>query len=222
MTNFAFHPVTHEKISIEEWQRKYMEETPICAVCNKSMYVRAKASDMNTHFAHFKGSDCPLLAENHKRYEHLTPREKDYANAKKIKQTVLNNLWVFYLKCQEAFGEGFRQQDFKSVLEKANEINIWLYKGLTVKHVPYVLLVNYGVFEKKPYRDEKVHFIFDANLSNYDDLWNKPKVIRQKMWKVFPKKGDINEIKMDFSSQGLAPEYFISYITKIDGNALKW
>ncbi|HHP5617173.1 TPA: hypothetical protein ACSC54_002797 [Bacillus cereus] len=77
-------------------------------------------------------------------------------------------------------------------------------------------------YSKKTYRDEKVYFIFDANLSNYDDLWNKPKVIRQKRWKVFPKKGDINEIEMDFSSQGLAPEYFISYITKIDGNTLKW
>ncbi|AMO35282.1 hypothetical protein [Lysinibacillus sphaericus] len=47
------------------------------------------------------------------------------------------------------------------VLQKANDKSIWYYKGLTNETLPYVLVVNYGVFPKtKKLRNEDVHYIF--------------------------------------------------------------
>lgn len=59
---------------------------------------------------------------------------------------------------------------------KASERNVWFYKGMTLKYLPYVLLVNYGVFQKEEHRKNKVYFVFDSKLSNYEDLWIKPKI----------------------------------------------
>lgn len=115
----------------------------------------------------------------------------DYANINALKSGSLN-LRPIYQKCKEIMkgnqkgNETFLyKKEFKEMIDKADERNIWAYKGLTLKYVPYVLLVNYRVFSKKDLRKRKVHFVFDSLMSNYDDLWINSKV-KQSIWRVYP------------------------------------
>ncbi|MES9748129.1 hypothetical protein ABWK35_13400, partial [Bacillus safensis] len=57
---------------------------------------------------------------------------------------------------------------------------------------------------------------FDSKLSNYEDLWIKPK-IKQKMWKVYPDEGQIQEVEIDFDTSSLSPDYFIFWATGLQG-----
>ncbi|MCY7773449.1 hypothetical protein MOF05_07740 [Bacillus haynesii] len=217
MARFALHPKTNEKISIEDWELYHKEETPICIICGHNLYVRANSSPgSSAHFAHYPGSNCPSIQYNREKYDSLQPVEKDYQNAKKLKKHLINNMWPVYQKCKSIFGQGFRQKDFQKMILKASERNIWFYKGMTLKYLPYVLLVNYGVFQKEDHRKNKVYFVFDSKLSNYEDLWIKPK-IKQKMWKVYPEEGQIEEVEIDFDTSSLSPEYFLFWATGLQG-----
>ena len=50
------------------------------------------------------------------------------------------------------------------MLEKAKENKIWYYKGLNTNTLPYVLIVNFGIFPKIEGRSEEVWYIFDKNV----------------------------------------------------------
>lgn len=213
MTRIALHPRTNKKVSIQEWELKYKEEKgcPKCLICDYDLYVRASSSPgVSTHFVHKQGSNCSSIGDNRKRYDTLFPREKDYVNAKKLKKTLLSNMELVFQKCKSIFGKGFRRKDFRNVIHKASERDIWLYKGLTMEYLPYVLLVNYGIFQKNEYR-EKVYFVFDAKLSRYEDLWIRPKEIKKKVWRVYPDDKDIEEVKIEFDTSTLAPDWFMLY-----------
>ncbi|WIY58987.1 hypothetical protein [Bacillus arachidis] len=157
MGYYVIDPETNEEIHVSKWKIKYPGQDAICEVCDKSMYVRADATpDRADHFAHYPHSNCPTSKESRKKYEDLYPTEIDEENAKRIKREVVANLWPIYQKCKEIMkgnqksNDAFLyQKEFKEMIQKADERNIWAYKGLTLKYVPYVLLVNYGVFPKR-------------------------------------------------------------------------
>lgn len=220
----AIDPETNEKIHVKDWEVKYPGLDATCDVCNTEMYIRAEAtSDKKPHFAHYpKRSNCPTILKHRKRYEDFVPTEIDRVNAEDIKKTVLANLWGTFLKCQEIMETKLYESEFKSMIKKANERNIWLYKGLTMKYVPYILLVNYGVFPKTDKRSKKVHFVFDAVISNFDDLWVKSKV-KQKIWRVYPDdENTIETIGIEWDDCRYVKPYFINYITGIKEEALQW
>jgi hypothetical protein len=58
------------------------------------------------------------------------------------------NAYHLYLKCQELLEGKLKYQEFSDILKKANENQIWFYKVLTKKCLPYVPVINYGIFEK--------------------------------------------------------------------------
>jgi len=121
-------------------------------------------------------------------------------------------------KGNEAF---LYKKEFKEMIDKADERNIWAYKGLTLKYVPYVLLVTYGVFSKKDLRKRKVHFVFDSLMSNYDDLWINSKV-KQNIWRVYPdEQNSVEREQIDWDTSGLEPDYFINFITGISNEILE-
>lgn len=91
-----------------------------------------------------------------------------------------------------------------------------------MKYVPYILLVNYGVFPKTDKREKKVHFVFDAIISNFDDLWVESKV-KQKIWRVYPDdENTIETIAIEWKDCRFVKPYFINYITGIKEEALQW
>ncbi|MRB31446.1 hypothetical protein GH891_33475, partial [Bacillus thuringiensis] len=49
-------------------------------------------------------------------------------------------------------------------------------------------------------REKKVHFVFDAIISNFDDLWVESKV-KQKIWRVYPDDENTIETTEDTESQ---------------------
>src|SRR5699024_3516645 len=149
----------------------------------------------------------------------LQPIEKDYNNAKEIKKSLLSNLEIVFQECIRIYGKkGFKRSDFKALIRKASENNIWFYKGLTTKYLPYVLLVNYGVFQKADHRKEKVYFVFDEKLSNDDDLWINQGKMKQTIFKVYAdRNNEVDEVKINFDTSTLDPGYFLFYVTGFQG-----
>lgn len=45
-------------------------------------------------------------------------------------------------------------------------------------------------------RDERFYVILEPGLEHLDDLWNKPSDIKQKIWKVSPTKGVLEEVEI--------------------------
>jgi|GEM_PF-3066091 len=211
-------------ISIEEWELHHKEETPFCMVCEKRMYIKGGSSPgVTTHFAHFEGSNCPSIEYNREKYDDLKPSELDLENGKKIQGFLLSNIWAVYQKCKEIFGKGLTKRDYQDMIRKASEKKIWYYKGMKEEYIPYVLLVNYGIFKKNDFHKEKTYFVFDANLSSYEDLWIKGGKLKQKIWRVKPDIGEIKDIKISFDISGLADHYFLTWATGLDPkNIYNW
>ena len=169
---FAIEPETNELIHVSKWKIKYPETNAVCEVCEKELSIWCDSHQgMQEHFHHNPNSNSPLSDKNGKRYEGLYPTESDEENAKKIRRLVFANLWQVYKKYREII-EGdkkggralLRQVEFREMLEKADKKNIWAYKDLTLKYVPYILLVNYGMFGKGNARKRKVHFVFHSEM----------------------------------------------------------
>lgn len=212
---FCIHPVTRQKVSVQEWELKFKASglEALCPVCDNNLFIRNNSAPNGTkHFVHYRGTNCPTVESNRKKYEGFYPTERDKENAIIVKKQVLDNLYLVYLKCWEIMGGKLKHSEFNSMLETAKEREIWLYKGLTFDYVPYVLLVCYGVFNKRGTdRIERVYFVFDANLNNYDDLWNH-KGLKKKMWKVLPDRDEVDEIPFKLIKP--EPDYFKSYCAK--------
>ncbi|MDJ0285335.1 MULTISPECIES: hypothetical protein [Bacillus] len=227
MARSALHPKTNEKISIEDWELYYKEIKPRCMICGNDLYIRSGNTPSSAkHFIHFPHSNCPSIPNNRERYNKLKPIEKDYKNAKSVKKQFLSNMWTVYEKCRSLLDGELKLKDFKDMVSRATEKNIWLYKSLTLDYLPYVLLVNYGVFQKGRKRN-KVYLVLDSQLSNYEDLWIESK-IKQKIWKVYPDEFLIEEFDIDFNftTSSLSPDYFLFYVTGLqgenEGDFLKW
>lgn len=180
MPFYANHPRTLKQYHIDDWIKLFPKLLPICTVCTAELKIRAIASpNSRTHFYHEDDSNCPTIDENRRKYEGLRPTEKDYDNARLIRQITSDNLYKVYLKCKYLLSENLSHSTFKEMLVLANDREIWYYKGLDFKYVPYVLLVNYGIF-----REQDVFFVFDSNLTSYDVLWNQTTNIKKKIWRI--------------------------------------
>ncbi|MBH0167162.1 hypothetical protein IHV12_19745 [Fictibacillus sp. 7GRE50] len=227
MVRTTWDPVRGIEVSADEWEVNNKGKPGRCSICDNDIYIKANSAPaVSTHFAHRAGSNCPSVNNNRESYEILQPIYKDYRNAKQLKKSLLNNMEIVYQKCRSIFGEnGFKRSDFQKLIRAGSDKNIWLYKDMTMKYLPYVLLVNYGVFQKEEHRKRKVYFVFDAKLSSYEDLWIRPGKIKQKLWRVYPEESLIEKVEIDFDTSLLSPDYFIFYATglqKLENDFLKW
>ncbi|WP_282155815.1 competence protein CoiA family protein [Cytobacillus gottheilii] len=198
--------------SVNEWERRLVGVTPYCPVCEEITEIKAKGSTvMKTHFAHLKGSNCPLIEENHSSYLLLPPSNKDDKNGDELIRWAKVNSYHLYNKCKELLEGRLKYQEFSDILEKAVEKRIWFYKGLTKESLPFVLIVNYGKFLKKTgIRKEDVHFIFDKSLYG-DDLFLQKKITH--VWRV-RESLDIDKIDLSYDVMETAPDYFWNYVKK--------
>lgn len=212
---YGIHPVTKQKVSVQEWELKYKTSglEALCPICDNSIFIRNSSAPQGAkHFVHYPGTDCPTVESNRKKYEGLSPNDRDHTNAALVKKQVFDNLYLVYLTCRDIMNGKLKHAEFSSMLETANEREIWLYKGFTFEYVPYVLLVCFGIFNKRGTdRKERVYFVFDANLSNYDDLWNH-RGLKKKIWRVLPDIDDVEEIPIKLIKP--EPDYFKGYCGK--------
>lgn len=195
---------------VKEWQIKARGVTPYCPVCGEVTELKAASSVvMKTHFAHERDSECPLIENNRSRYAILSPAEQDTKNGNEIIYWTKLNIIHLYNKCREILQGKLKYKEFSEMLERASNKNLWFYKGLTKEVLPYVLIVNYGIFTKgKDSRNEDVHFIFDKDLYG-DDLFLHKKITH--IWKI-SSNSDFDEVPIDYNTSNTAPHYVWKYV----------
>ncbi|MGY0554754.1 hypothetical protein ACW17M_16200 [Vreelandella sp. 2A-K22] len=67
---------------------------------------------------------------------------------------------------------------------------------MALNYVPYLLVTFHEMFYAKgsKLRDDRFYVILEPSINYLDDFWNQPGFIKQKIWKVSPEKGVLEEI----------------------------
>lgn len=195
--------------TLDEWERNLIHVTPYCPVCGEVTEIKAAGStEVKTHFAHsIQGTDCPTINDNRRKYALLPPVDPDTENGNNLINWTKVNVWHLYTKCKEILHGRLRFQEFSDMLTKANEKGIWFYKGLTSNTLPYVLIVNYGVFNKIDGRTEEVWHTFDKDKYG-DDLFLQKGVTH--MWRIT--KSDIDKVKLDYLTRDTGKPYVWDFV----------
>lgn len=200
----AWNKTDNKIYSLNYWQITFTDEIPYCPVCGEVTEIRAAGSTvMKTHFAHStKGTECPSINDNRDKYALLTPTTLDKENGNDLICWTKVNIWHLYTKCREILNGRLRFKEFSYMLEKAKEKKIWFYKGLNETTLPYVLIVNFGVFSKIVGRDEEVWYILDKSMYG-DDLFLQNEITH--IWRVT--KSDIERVALDYDIRGTGKPY---------------
>lgn len=190
--------------TIDYWERNLTNVTPYCPVCGEVTEIRAAGSTvMKTHFFHStQGTNCPSIIENHSKYALLTPTTLDTTNGNQLINWTKINIWHLYSKCKKILKNRLQFKEFSAMLEKAKENKIWYYKGLNTNTLPYVLIVNFGIFPKIEGRSEEVWYIFDKKIYG-DNLFLQKKITH--IWRVT--KLDIERIELDYDTSDTGKHY---------------
>ncbi|WP_031417330.1 hypothetical protein [Lysinibacillus sphaericus] len=213
MGSIALNKLDNVIYTLDDWQKKLIGITAYCPVCDEVTKIKAEGSlARQTYFTHRKNSDCPTIKENHEKYALLPPSKRDEYNGKKIICWAKVNIHHLYSQCKEILQGKLKFNEFSEILDKANKKSIWFYTGLTNETLPYVLIVNYGVFPKiKGLRDAEVHYIFKKDAYS-DDLFLKKRISH--MFRITNQ--DIESIELNYTTinttKSTAPYYLWKYV----------
>ncbi|MFA9208538.1 MAG: hypothetical protein ACEQSN_09885 [Yersinia sp. (in: enterobacteria)] len=158
----------------------------LCSVCGEMMDVVAEhAPGTSEHFRHERHSLCPTVTKNRIRYESLGSSEYDDEQAINLRNSVSEHMYEVCLTFQ-ALAEGGRISEFRDALKKADEINIWRYRGMTINFVPYILLTFVDMFESKQsvFRDTDFFFVLPPGIRTIDRLWNQTAGVKDVVIKI--------------------------------------
>lgn len=195
MTFRAIDPETGE-VHDAGWFHERRIRKGYCEVCRELIELRAEQSiDTSVHFWHGKGAICPTIKANRKKYEDLPASATDVEAGKRLREEIKENLFLIY-GCCGAIVDGLKYAEFKELISKATNKGIWNYHGLKLNYIPYLLVTFHDMFYAKgsKLRDERYYVILEPGLQYLDDLWNSPKDCKQKIWKVSPNRGVIEEL----------------------------
>lgn len=197
MTYRAIDPDTGD-IHEVDWFHEKRKDTGLCEVCRSSIELRAQTSvETSVHFWHGLGSTCPTIKRNRKKYEDLPVTEVDKHAGKLLRQSIKDNAYLVFSSCN-AIVDGLKYAEFKDLITKASEKGIWDYKGLSINYIPYLLITFHEMFYARgnKLRDDRYYVILEPGIKYLDDLWNQPTNIKQKVWKVSPTKGVLEELEI--------------------------
>lgn len=210
MSKTNWHEASGKSISADEWFIKFRDDIPICKVCNSSLtFVATARNQRTTHFRHPDNSNCPTVKFNSKLYENFRPKEKDYQNARKLKEWVIDNPYLLFRQMWKILGGSIRYSEFTDILTAANKRQIWYYVGLEVEMLPYTLLVNYGLFPKlkdRTGREREMYMAFESNLSSYEEIWNKPSSEAKYIFRIYRDTSSTNEYELVRIGDIMLPE----------------
>lgn len=223
MAQSALDPTTLQAHDIE-WFVKKGISSGLCQVCNNLMSRKARYSeDVSEHFGHAtKGTGCPTIEENRKRYKDLPPSGYDPENAISIKKKVKDDLLSILQKSAYLTDGAMTTKLFMTLIETANEKRAWEFVGLRIEFVPYLLVCLHDDFyEAKRWNKVKKTFVFtkffialEPGIRHFDDLWNKPSQIKQKIWRVFPSLQIVEELPIDGAVM-TEPHWFDAFRKKV-------
>ncbi|WP_175906851.1 hypothetical protein [Burkholderia sp. BCC1640] len=191
----ALHPFTEKPITAEayflEFGRPVATSSAVdtrprarCPFCSQLMSVVGAAK--GGHFAHLPKSDwCPSKEKTAEPYLVLTPTEPDDEAATELKALFRGAWQQHYARLQE-IAPGFSHKEFIELLTRANRLNIWAYKDLQPRNLPYILplLADFspasgrrqrtdaGVLE--PARRLWLRFMYSSAVRQAEDLWIRP------------------------------------------------
>lgn len=206
----AFSKINNALYSVDEWLENNYNEIPYCPICGEITTIDSKTSEFKrTHFSHSKGALCPSIEKNRELYALLIPKERDMENAKELKNWFKANPYILYNACKKILNEHLSYKEFSEIIRVGNEKQIWSLKGLNEVRLPYVLMVNYGIFDITPTRTDKCYFIFDKDL-NGKDLFLTEKI--KHIWKIDLKDKDFTKIEISNLVTGSSKSYFWNYV----------
>lgn len=185
MATSAINPLTG-MLETAHWFVAHGLKQGLCSVCGDMMDIVAEHTPgTSEHFRHERHSLCPTVTKNRIRYETLGASEYDNEQAINLRNSVSEHMYEICLIFQ-ALAEGGRISEFKDALKKADEINIWRYKGLTINFVPYILLTFVDMFESKQsiFRDADFFFVLPPGIRAIDQLWNRTAGVKNVVIKI--------------------------------------
>lgn len=200
MNIYAYHTddKSRKLVHIDEWVVLYHPKTDgKCRICHEAVYVRAAASQKQTHFAHYHNSACPTVKENHKPYESLSSLPRDPSLALAAKKWLRDNIVNAYEKIRK-FPDSLQWLEFHKLIDTANKLDIWSLKDMPFDCIPYVLLMCTEKFEKTKYRKRECFFVLEPSPEK-TGLWNNNGFYKQYLWEVTLPSRDVihHEIMLD-------------------------
>lgn len=182
----AIDPVTGQLVHIDNWLIDFRDRPDgLCPVCRGRMYPRAATSpNRAAHFVHHRRSRCPTIEPNGLRFEDLQPSVPDPVARQRLRAEFVRRRYDVFLKCQ-SMTEVLSVPEFREMVERADGLDVWAYRGLQLYYVPYVLLALKQQFERRaPLRERGFFFVFEPRLQRADALWNQPDTVAQVIWRV--------------------------------------
>jgi hypothetical protein len=199
---WAYHPSDKSKalVNISEWQTKYGPEAEgRCRVCDLPIKIRAeKSASCKAHFAHFPHTPCPTIIKNHVPYAALSALPRDPSVADAAKAFVRDNAVTIYEKCQKEILPRLSWKEFLSLVEKANEIDVWSLKDMPHFFLPYVLMTCADKFNaQSPKRPHDCFFVLEPFPSGASNLWNFSTGYKKYLWRVDLPARDVEKIEIN-------------------------
>ncbi len=142
----------------------------------------AASSKLVAHFRHLSGaSKCPSSIAAKAQYLILKPVGPNVAAARALRSQFKRN-WRQHWACFTDLTDHGSVSEFVTVLERANRLRIWEYRGLAEEHIPYVLatLADFPVANsipdpnppRTPQRQHWLRFWFEGAARTLEGRWN--------------------------------------------------
>jgi hypothetical protein len=191
---------TRTAIFIADWlvNHESLGHVALCPSCNTAVKPRAeKNKKRKTHFAHAKGTGCPVVKSGRKPYEVFksTPRTTA-ADARIIKQYALEHLESIYERAKDLCAE-LLWTEFLPLLEVATKEKCWAFKDFDTGYIPYMLLCCSAGFKGKrnSKRPQQIFFVLEPDAGG-GNFWHLPAGQKQRIWRVNRAAKSIEDIAM--------------------------
>ena len=151
MTQKAIHQRTgalvtpEEFIALEGADHRSKGVLPLCPQCGAALAPYGVHSlKVMSRFDHPDGSQCPSSSTPDSRYAHLVPTDWDLEQGKRLRSALCDdptraNLKAVYAACLALCGK-LSGIEFAAMCRKADHLQVWRYKGVTLTWLPYVLV----------------------------------------------------------------------------------
>jgi hypothetical protein len=128
------------------------------------------AAGRHPHFLHRPDSRCATINPEGTPYDELADVPRDAEAAHALKSATVERIAELFHNCGR-LAPGFDADEFRACLTRAQERDIWSYRGLDSGLLPYVLLLCHGRFEAHArFRPHAFFFVLPLR-QRVDALW---------------------------------------------------
>ncbi|MBN8224280.1 MAG: hypothetical protein J0L89_05625 [Xanthomonadales bacterium] len=195
-------------IRIEDWLIHNRNNKATCPVCGEEVLVRgALSTQVTPHFAHHRGSNCPTLPENSKPFDIFTRVARgSQDDARRLKEYTFQHLESIYERCRHLC-PGLTWKELLALLERANDHDIWSFRGFNPGYTPYVLLCCADLFpgHGKAPRSHDIFFVLEPSAGT-SDYWHLRNIPRRSIWRI-TRSSPLEIVPFEMSEAEIDPWY---------------